>query len=99
MPNKTDLLSTKNRIDFDEFYQYIASDEDIQAFLVEYMGYQTRDHALKRYEAYYQKYLDCFSSAAGLTMLPKEEDKAVSVCINIISLFSTCNSQNSNENR
>ena len=59
----------------------MSNDEEIQEFLVEYVSYQTREHALKLYQALYQKYLDCFNVAAGFALVSEEEEKVISVFI------------------
>lgn len=49
------------------------------------MGYQTREHALKLYEGYFHKYMDCFNVAAGFIVKPEEESKIASVYL--LTLF------------
>ncbi len=55
-----------NSIDFEEFYDWVSNDEEIQDFLVENMQYQTRTHALNIYKQYYDKYIACFPNYAAL---------------------------------
>ena len=62
-------------MDFNEFCVWIDGDEEIQAFLIDYMCYQTREHALKQYKAYYDKYLDCFNVVASKSLSAAEEAK------------------------
>ena len=38
---------------FEEFSDWIISDEDIQEFLLVYANFQTRENALKKYEQYF----------------------------------------------
>ncbi len=68
-------------IDFDGFCDWIANDEDIQEFFLEYMQYQTREHAMKHYEALYHKYMDCFNVAAGAIVNLEEEKKIAMVLV------------------
>lgn len=51
-------------IDFEQFCEWITSDVEIQEFLVEYMSYQTREHALRIYTELFNKYMSCFKIAA-----------------------------------
>lgn len=64
-----------DNIDFNEFSEWIANDEEIQDFFVEYLSYQTREHALKQFQALYHKYIDCFNVASGFQIKAEEESK------------------------
>jgi hypothetical protein len=67
-------------VDFNEFCIWIDGDEEIQAFLIEYMCYQTREHALKQYKAYYEKYIDCYNVVVSQAHSAIEEAKEIVVC-------------------
>ena len=72
----------------EEFSDWVTNDEEIQDFLVEYMGYQTRTHAMKVYQQIFEKFMSCATNASEVYS-PKEEVKSPASNLVFIYLFNS----------
>lgn len=59
----------------EEFTDWVTNDEEIQDFLVEYMGYQTRTHAMRVYQKYYEKFMSCINQKCEVNTSPSEKEE------------------------
>lgn len=65
----------KISIKYNEFSEWIINDDEIQEFLANNLKYQTKNHALKLYQKYYESYMKSFKVAASCSCAALKEEK------------------------